>query len=817
MDYIKLIRPLLLVLLFGSELLAQSHLNHHSKYWFYRYRMRNEFMVRKYGSPVCGTPTGYMIPASGAYKDDKEDVHFGDGTSMLGNYLAVLTTEYELLKKDNANHTQAQLNDVLQEIYWALKAYERLDNNAEIHLPTFLGKCSDGLNGFFSRDDVPEKMNKEMPSRPNGQDKVIGTSDYMRGHIATIENVTVDEFGDDPNDEKGIFPSADQITNLLVGFAFVKKTLNGVFWNGENLGMLANHYTDKIVGYTNNLGYDMRVPFDGRHTAYAGFFNFGRFGYGIAKAGSRITGSVWGREPVPSGTYDSGLDLIHNEFWNCLNYPSGLIEYNRNYNNSAYNNAIYSQLAAIGSSWEYGLLPNLCSEIYIGAPCISWQTDCHNSCAYCFKWFKRTICNCRNICITYPITTSWDCGYTQKFWNYRLNLPACNGITGGFVWNTIFDNLCVIPVEPAKISYNTTALALSEYGHATNTQIFAMEHKYLHNQGKYTYGTHNVKGYLDSAPYGGPHKYPYNDPHNPENSYGAYGWHVDNRWEKSNPASYENDSQHEGWNGLDYMLLHNLYYLIHGSSNDMKDFRNEMDYVLNDKLWPTATSEGSKASPKTINGFQTITASNTLVSSTSNVTFHAGMNVKLANGFRVKSGADFKAYSEYTFGNYLTNTPNFRTELSQPPSDVDKLDLSGVAEPINDTNAVKALINQEFQKKIDSAVALVQIMQHDNRYVPLSEFVTIPTQALNLPSSQILSVTPNPSSGTFSVSFYLDSNQKISLYLVNSMGIKKLIFTDVLYTEGSQTISHSTTSFPGNYSVLLQGELFSDSKNIIIQ
>ena len=408
--------------------------------------MRNEFMARIYGAPTCGTASGFMIPASAAYQKTNnvyKDLNFGDGTSMLGNYLAVLTTEFELLKKDNKNYTYKQLNDILEEIYWALKAYERLDKNAEVLFPPFKGSCPNVLNGFFVRDDVPREIVNKFPKRPNGTPKSIKDSDYERGHIATIEDVTVDDQNDNGRDELAVFPSADQITNLLVGFAMVKKKLNGVFWNGENLGMLANDYTDKIVSYTQSLGYDMRVPYDGRHTAFAGFSNFGRFGYGIAKAGNRIYKSSWGHKQVTSGSYDLGLNLSHLTFWSCLNYPSGKLEYARNYANSAYNNAIYSQLAAVGSSWEYGLLPEKCKEYYVPLPCFGSFTYCQNACAYCFDWGWASGCNCRVICGTFPFVTNWTaCGFSVKLWHYVFNLPLCGHVPP---LATSLDN-CIYPV-----------------------------------------------------------------------------------------------------------------------------------------------------------------------------------------------------------------------------------------------------------------------------------------------------------------------------------------------------------------------------------
>ena len=98
----------------------------------YRYRLRNEFLTL--GMDGCGKPSGKMIPSGKRYYNmapDKISVpvrSFGDGTSYLGNYMAVLATEYALLKR-NANTPQYQLDSLKKELFWAMMAYERLDRN----------------------------------------------------------------------------------------------------------------------------------------------------------------------------------------------------------------------------------------------------------------------------------------------------------------------------------------------------------------------------------------------------------------------------------------------------------------------------------------------------------------------------------------------------------------------------------------------------------------------------------------------------------------------------------------------------------------
>lgn len=76
----------------------------HDKYWFYRYRLTHEFMKKGLGQ--CEVPSGYSIPAESAYQQGITDLHFGDGTSFLGNYIGVLATEYDLMNRSGTSINQ---------------------------------------------------------------------------------------------------------------------------------------------------------------------------------------------------------------------------------------------------------------------------------------------------------------------------------------------------------------------------------------------------------------------------------------------------------------------------------------------------------------------------------------------------------------------------------------------------------------------------------------------------------------------------------------------------------------------------------------
>lgn len=165
--------------------------NNLQKYWYYRYRLVNDFLFisetneagssipaikRLQGNAVDeqpGAPSGWAATPT-TYPTDTpwqcgscNTLSFGDATVDLGHYIQMLATEEELLQQTSHEVTRSQY-----ELKHALDAFDRLDDNAEqychdvnFNLGTFHGypgtltsysiSYSDRHNGFFLRDDVP--------------------------------------------------------------------------------------------------------------------------------------------------------------------------------------------------------------------------------------------------------------------------------------------------------------------------------------------------------------------------------------------------------------------------------------------------------------------------------------------------------------------------------------------------------------------------------------------------------------------------------------------------------------------------------------
>ncbi len=139
-------------------------LNH--KYGLYRERFKTDFIR-------IGEGQGKSIAMAGrAYNEQgKVIIYYGDNVTYHGWYMAALASEYALLKRDSL-----PTDSLLKELYYAIKALNRLDFDAEAMYVDSLGnRGTPQLNGFFVRDDIDKNFRNEFP----GTDVVL--SDYLLG------------------------------------------------------------------------------------------------------------------------------------------------------------------------------------------------------------------------------------------------------------------------------------------------------------------------------------------------------------------------------------------------------------------------------------------------------------------------------------------------------------------------------------------------------------------------------------------------------------------------------------------------------------
>jgi hypothetical protein len=202
--------------------------------------------------------------------------------------LGVLATEYQLLK--NAN---LATDSVKQELYYAMKAYERLDLKGErfFHPSNENYQYPCELNGFFVGDDVNASFfrkyfNKDRSFsgiRDQARDSVFH-SDWNYNYV---ENGKKGVCG---NDRSG---SIDHISHLFMGFSLIKRCFeDGDNYNGYRFKEKAIFYTDLITTRLKEHAYKVIIPnTDGCTAGNVGDAAYQQQGaaYLIAKAANWIT------------------------------------------------------------------------------------------------------------------------------------------------------------------------------------------------------------------------------------------------------------------------------------------------------------------------------------------------------------------------------------------------------------------------------------------------------------------------------------------------------------------------------------------------
>ena len=118
------------------------------------------------------------------------------------------------------------------------------------------------------------------------------------------------------------------------------------------------------------------------------------------------------------------------------------------------------------------------------------------------------------------------------------------------------------PLPPNNVTFE----ALESYGNSFNMEIYALLNHYLHrknhNQDDISALYPEFEGYIYLARCDGNYNYPLGDVTKP----GAFGWRATNRWIRPLKADDgidpDGNTVYGDFNGLDFMLLYNLYWLV---------------------------------------------------------------------------------------------------------------------------------------------------------------------------------------------------------------------------------------------------------------
>jgi hypothetical protein len=227
-----------------AEVYAQTPQQNEEKYWEYRERLRNDFMIG------IGPEMGMSTPAS--VRDTVSGIlQWTDATMALGEYIGVLAMEFRILANRSVN-----TDETVEELFYALYALNRLDYNAEL----FFGGTP-SLNGFFMRDDITEDsldMDEVMEHLNQG----------LSTHEITKLNSDYMDLVPRNNEE-----SLDQAILLITGLGLVKRCVpeEVVYFNDKeiqefqdfetSLSLEAGHIINRIVNYMKE-GDSVTVPLD---------------------------------------------------------------------------------------------------------------------------------------------------------------------------------------------------------------------------------------------------------------------------------------------------------------------------------------------------------------------------------------------------------------------------------------------------------------------------------------------------------------------------------------------------------------------------
>ncbi len=276
-------------------------------------------------------------------------------------------------------------------------------------------------------------------------------------------------------------------------------------------------------------------------------------------------------------------------------------------------------------------------------------------------------------------------------------------------------------------------------------------------------------------------------------------WGASNRLDRMDPIyRYNIGCQTEflgEYHGLDFMLLHNLYYLAekNESSANSPTVINDQDDRLVNNTFPIG-SAFNKANPNTKGAFEYLT-SNSTINSNGAVSFRAGKIVNLQPGFTAKAGADFRAYIDpyhcaSTMGTYegaINKVANTQTN-----------DSYNMTESAPKTKPTK----KSTESNLPQALNNEQLNQIQNLTLQLDSLVKATEPILNTLDSKII-VYPNPNNGVFNIAFNLAKEDNVNLQILDANGREVYAHK---YVVGEIEYPFNFTSYPkGIYMILANG------------
>lgn len=742
------------------------------KYWYYKTRFNNDFIkigtgsgesipFNQRGDGQKGYPTSSANSATG--------LRTGDAIGNLGLHLAALATEYGLLKQNNQN-----TDSVKHEIFCALNALNRLDHITE-QIPA-MGGTTLPLNGFMVRDDVGINFlmkNYEHFNYYNGGKYVTNTkegyypidelndrgfcSQIQRGQTVLISSFKEIEQNQDPRKDR--LMSQDHIITLMVGLNLVNKfvdysaTDNGAVFAFEGQGITSLkqeswNISDRIAQhFKNDPTWRLIDPTNNQPVSLGANTNATQ--YGMAEGLCR------------AANYSTNLP---DPFIPLVNPFGSLTPFSCNYNTP------YVQFTG-QNAWELYMstastsVDNAGFKVHLLAVgnC-GWKHYPVNASQTVCGWVNSTVC--QNL----PFPLNWVCNQVTNW--------VCNQIpimVPGFL-NLTENELNTHLIDP----YGVEALR-EQQPRKYDMWHAALLHKTLFPLKNSTYNLFlpAIKGALDNAPCEGPYNFG-------QFARPQFEWTCESRIEKTiNRQDYNEPDQ--GWlayldininnpdlkihtkptfkgeyNGVDYMLYHNLYRLT--APNIAASSYIDLSHRYINVPFPNPNAANcTKPSSCLIRAFETITADNT-INSNADVVYKAGKVIVLKPGFNVVSGGDFYAYIQRA--DCSSGAAGLRTAVTDstkgPENTFYGYDDMG-------DNVITHYVDYSNVKDSTREDMLSSILPGNTNQVSQTQPVILSDNAF-AEGKNYFNVYPNPASDFATVEFTLNENEKAELIVMNNLG-----------------------------------------------
>jgi hypothetical protein len=251
---------------------------------------------------------------------------------------------------------------------------------------------------------------------------------------------------------------------------------------------------------------------------------------------------------------------------------------------------------------------------------------------------------------------------------------------------------------------------------------------------------------------------------------GVNGWMSWNRWERTLNADGYNDIDNKPsvgrFNGLDYLLLYNIYRLTRGPGDS--PYKNMLNVVSSNDL----TTAGKYWSYETLELSGTV--KNNASTATNQVEITANNSIILKPGFKIESGAKVRVYiGNYTacntsIGNNASLREATATTVEETKEQMQQQAMSSFTAKVEEELDAVAVVYSHYA--LDSATLASEYMKENNL-------------------ADKLAIYPNPTSDAFFVSLNLKTDQQVQIILSDVYGSKRRTLFDGHLNSGVNTLS----------------------------